>query len=440
MSVIDRPAVRTLFLDRDGTINRKPPEGTYVTRPEDFVLLPDVGPAIRRLNRAGVKVIVVTNQRGVARGLMSESTLADVHHAMHERLAEHGAHVDGVYSCTHDVGECDCRKPGPGLLLRAMRDDPDIAGAPFFVVGDSVSDIEAGVAAGGAGVLLAPAGDPAHDSGGGHVASTLEAAVEWVLGKLAAARVSIMGLGFDSLDEHQVVERVVRSITSGRGGWMVNPNTDVLRQTVKHAELRELVSTADLVVADGMPVVWASCLQRTPIPERVAGSTLIRTLARAAAEHEIPVFLLGGAEGVAERAAARLEAEIPGLVTGSHAPPFGFESDLDAKADIDMALTAFGPAIYFCGFGFPKQEWLMADLVRRYRTSWFIGSGASLAFVAGETKRAPEWMQRAGLEWLHRLGQEPRRLFRRYVIEDAPFAVQMMANSLAGPATSGRSR
>jgi N-acetylglucosaminyldiphosphoundecaprenol N-acetyl-beta-D-mannosaminyltransferase len=427
MSVLDRQSVRTLFLDRDGTINRKPPQGGYVTSPEEFVLLPDAGSAIRRLNQAGVRVIVVTNQRGVARGLMSESTLHDVHQTMRERLAEHGAYVDGVYSCVHDVGECDCRKPSPGLLLRAIEDDPEIARAPFFVVGDSVSDVQAGLAAGGGGVLLSEtAADSVEDPAVSYVASTLGAAVDWVLGP-PAARVSIMGLGFDALDERQVVDQILASIRSGRGGWMVNPNTDVLRQAVKHAELQELVSTADLVVADGMPVVWASRIQRTPVPERVPGSTLIRTLSTAAAEQGVPVFLLGGAEGVATRAAARLEAEIPGLVAGSHFPPFGFESDPGARMAIDKAVRAFDPAIFFCGFGFPKQERLMADLVGRYPESWFIGSGASLAFLAGDTKRAPSWMQRAGLEWLHRLAQEPGRLFRRYVVEDAPFAARMMA-------------
>jgi N-acetylglucosaminyldiphosphoundecaprenol N-acetyl-beta-D-mannosaminyltransferase len=140
---------------------------------------------------------------------------------------------------------------------------------------------------------------------------------------------------------------------------------------------------------------------------------------------------------VAERGARRLERELAGVRVGFHCPPFGFESDPAARADIDGAIQAFGPAIYFCGFGFPKQEHLMAELSARYPESWFVGSGASLSFLAGETRRAPVWMQRSGLEWLFRLSQEPRRLFRRYIVDDIPFAVRMIS---AGAGTYLRRR
>jgi N-acetylglucosaminyldiphosphoundecaprenol N-acetyl-beta-D-mannosaminyltransferase len=246
-----------------------------------------------------------------------------------------------------------------------------------------------------------------------------------------------MATDFDPWSERDVIAHILTSLADGRGGWMVNPNTDVLQQTMQRVDLRRLIHSADLVIADGMPLIWASRVQGEPLPERVAGSTLIRTMSFAAAEAGVPVFLLGGSEGVAERAAARLMTEFPGLVAGYHCPPVGFESDPMQRASIDEAVATFGPAIYYCGLGFPKQERLMAQLVERFPASWFIGSGASLGFVAGETKRAPLWMQDAGLEWCYRLWQEPRRLFPRYVVHDAPFAARMLTRSLIARARRG---
>lgn len=242
-------------------------------------------------------------------------------------------------------------------------------------------------------------------------------------------RIELLGVPFDPLTEQGVIAHVIDSIRSGQGGWIVNPNTDVIRQTVERSELRDLVHTADLVLADGMPLIWISRLLGSPLPERVAGSTLISSLSHAAADAKVPVYLLGGAPTVAERAGARLARESPDLVVGHYSPPFGFDSDPAALRAIDNAIARFGPAIYYCGFGFPKQERLMAQLAVRFPGSWFVGSGASLDFLAGATKRAPAWMQRSGLEWLYRLRQEPRRLFRRYIIDDTPFAARVLATA-----------
>jgi N-acetylglucosaminyldiphosphoundecaprenol N-acetyl-beta-D-mannosaminyltransferase len=252
----------------------------------------------------------------------------------------------------------------------------------------------------------------------------------------------LMGVEIDDLDERELIAHVVTAFSGGEGGWLVNPNVDVLRQIDESPEVHALVASADLVVADGMPLIWASRLQRTPLPERVAGASLIWTLSEAAAAAGIPIFLLGGAPGIGEQAAARLRDAISELVVaGTYSPPFGFEQDPDAIALIDEHLDAAGPSIVFCGFGFPKQERLMAVLAPAHPTSWFIGSGASLTMAAGDVDRAPEWMQQSGLEWLFRLRQEPKRLFSRYIVHDIPFAVRMLSRSAAARMTvAGDSR
>jgi D-glycero-D-manno-heptose 1,7-bisphosphate phosphatase len=137
------------FLDRDGTINAKPSEGDYVTRPDELELLPGAAAAIRSLNDAGVTVVVVTNQRGIALGRMTERELAAVHERLATMLASAaGAHVDSFLHCPHDVGQYECRKPAPGLLRRARERFPWVDLRGSAIVGDSESDVQAGRALG----------------------------------------------------------------------------------------------------------------------------------------------------------------------------------------------------------------------------------------------------------------------------------------------------
>ena len=136
--------LKSVFLDRDGVINRKMPEGQYVTGWEHFDLLPGVPEAIAALNRNGLRVVVVTNQRGIALGLYSAADVEQIHKQLQLTLAESGAHVDGFYFCPHDKRQCDCRKPGPGLYEQAKADFPGITPETSVIIGDSLSDIEFG--------------------------------------------------------------------------------------------------------------------------------------------------------------------------------------------------------------------------------------------------------------------------------------------------------
>jgi D-glycero-D-manno-heptose 1,7-bisphosphate phosphatase len=133
-----------VFLDRDGILNRKPPEGEYVTSWEQFQLLPGVEDAIAAINRSHRKAIVVTNQRGVALGLYSLDDLARMHEQLRDRLAARGAHLDAIYVCPHQSGQCNCRKPLTGLFEQAFRDFPKANPANSVMIGDSLRDIEAG--------------------------------------------------------------------------------------------------------------------------------------------------------------------------------------------------------------------------------------------------------------------------------------------------------
>ncbi|WP_449060788.1 WecB/TagA/CpsF family glycosyltransferase [Planomonospora algeriensis] len=240
-------------------------------------------------------------------------------------------------------------------------------------------------------------------------------------------RVRVAGVAIDPMTETEVVDHVVAALKRGEGGHIVTPNVDISRAVARDAVLRRLVEGADLAVADGMPLVWAARLLGTPVPGRITGADLIWSLSEAAAFYRYPIYLLGGPPGVAEQAAVRLVDRYPGLlVSGVDAPPYGFEDTPDGYERIREAIVAAGPRVVFVGLGFPKQDRLIAALREELPGTWFIGCGAAIAFAAGAVRRAPEWMQRTGLEWLFRLLSEPSRLARRYLVDDLPFALRLL--------------
>jgi N-acetylglucosaminyldiphosphoundecaprenol N-acetyl-beta-D-mannosaminyltransferase len=245
------------------------------------------------------------------------------------------------------------------------------------------------------------------------------------------ASVSLLGLEFAAVSERETVDYVLDGVAAGRGGWICPVNLDVLRQWRQSAEVRELVSRADLVVADGMPLIWAGALQGSRLPERVAGSTLVHSLTAAAADAGASVFLLGGNPGTADAARRRLAERSPALrVAGTLCPPFGFERQGEWLSQIEQTLYESAPDIVYVGLGFPKQERLIVELRKRLPTTWFVSCGISFSFVAGEIKRAPSALQRFGLEWLHRLVQEPQRLYRRYLVQGIPFMFALLWSAL----------
>jgi N-acetylglucosaminyldiphosphoundecaprenol N-acetyl-beta-D-mannosaminyltransferase len=248
---------------------------------------------------------------------------------------------------------------------------------------------------------------------------------------VTAGRVRIAEFAFDALSTDEVAARMLASLSKGVGGRVITPNVDILRRATKDPVAGRLLAEADLVVADGMPLVWAARLAGTPLPERVAGSSLVHLLIAGAARAGIPVVLIGAGPGVAERAAAAQKQIHPGLSIDWQFPPFGFDQDSDEMERISELVGHHDPCLALCGVGFPRQDELGAWLYRRHPGSWFVGCGASISFLAGEVQRAPDLLQNLGLEWVHRLALEPRRLGRRYAA-DIPFALRLLASSARG--------
>jgi len=242
----------------------------------------------------------------------------------------------------------------------------------------------------------------------------------------ALPQIHLQGQPIHQVTQAQAIDHIMASLAAGAGGWVLTPNLDIHRRLCRDREFSDLCRGATLRLADGMPLIWASRLRGTPLPERVAGSDLMVPLAARAAREGRSVFLLGGNPGAADGAAAKLVEQSPGVrIAGTECPPFGFEGDEAYLEGLRARLLGSLPDIIFVGLGSPKQERLIRDLRQFLPRAWFLGVGITLSFVAGEVRRAPVWMRKCGLEWSHRLIQEPRRLGRRYLVDGAPAACML---------------
>jgi N-acetylglucosaminyldiphosphoundecaprenol N-acetyl-beta-D-mannosaminyltransferase len=245
--------------------------------------------------------------------------------------------------------------------------------------------------------------------------------------------VTLMGLDFAQVTEAETIGLVTGALRENRGGWICPTNLDVLRQVTSSEDLRKLVGGADLIVADGMPLLWAARLRGAPLPERVAGSSLISTLSAELASGGHSVYLLGGNEGTAKAAGELLRRSIPGFsLSGWYFPPFGFERSAGEVEKIVTMLEQARPDVVFVGLGFPKQDRLIDQIRQVLPEAWFVSCGASFSLLTGEVPRAPRAVQAVGMEWVHRLVQEPRRLAKRYLLYGLPFAARLFFWSLRG--------
>lgn len=244
--------------------------------------------------------------------------------------------------------------------------------------------------------------------------------------------IRLLGVELHRVSEIEAIQYILDQLDADRGGVVVTPNLDHLRRCQTDKSFGAFVAEAELVVADGMPLVWASRIQGTPLPQRVAGSDLITSLSAAAAGRGKSIFLLGGSPGTAEGAAQILKRDFPTLrVAGTCCPPMGFEHDPVEYHKLEAQLSAARPDIVFVALGSPKQEQLIERIRQVLPRAWWLGVGVSFSFLTGHVKRAPKWIQSLGIEWVHRLCQEPRRLFKRYLIQGIPFAGLLMIDAAA---------
>jgi N-acetylglucosaminyldiphosphoundecaprenol N-acetyl-beta-D-mannosaminyltransferase len=231
--------------------------------------------------------------------------------------------------------------------------------------------------------------------------------------------ITLMGCRIDNLSMEETLGRVEQFIRSGTPHQHVVVNVDKLVKASRDEELRRIINACALVNVDGMPVVWASRLLGKPLKERVAGVDLFEALMRRSGERGWRVFLLGARAEVVAAVADTYRRRYPALVIAGWRD--GYWQGEAEEAQVAEQVRASGADLLFVAIGSPRKEQFLGRWQATMRIPFAMGVGGSFDVAVGRVKRAPRWMQRAGLEWFYRFLQEPRRMFHRYFIEDMAF-------------------
>ncbi len=262
-----------------------------------------------------------------------------------------------------------------------------------------------------------------------------------------AVKISLFGLDFDDLTQAELIERISESVRERRRCWIATVNVNLVCYSARAPAFRALLHSADVITADGMPIVWASKLADRPLRERVTGADLLKPLATRAVQESWRIFLCGGEPGIAERTAQFLSAFAPGVqIVGTASPSFPTsEATWDASRNRALlaAIQSAKPDILLVAFGTPKQEqWIHHHLSTRQLQDVpvVVGIGAAFDFLAGRQRRAPQWMCRMGLEWTHRMTSQPLRLGPRYARDGLTFARLALRAVWGAPAPKTRPR
>ncbi len=229
----------------------------------------------------------------------------------------------------------------------------------------------------------------------------------------------LLNTHINNVSMEEAVQAIENMIIKKKKSYIVAVNVDVVMKMESDSKLKKIVDGADMVLVDGQPLVWIAKWHKRPVKAKISGSDLVPELCKTASEKSYSIFIIGGADGIAERAKEKLEMQLPGIqIIGTYAPPFGFEKDREELGKINAMITEASPDILIVCFGCPKQEKWIYDNYQKYNATVSICAGATVDFLAGNVKRAPKWMSNHGMEWFYRVFQDPKRLLKRYFIDD----------------------
>ena len=217
----------------------------------------------------------------------------------------------------------------------------------------------------------------------------------------------------------ETVTAIEQMIENNKKSYVVAVNVDVVMKIENDPDLKQIVDEADMVLIDGKPLVWISKLQGKPLKAKISGSDLVPILCEVAAQKKYTIFIIGGKDGIAKQAKQKLETRLPEIqIVGTYAPPFGFEKDEKELDKINQMISDVHPDLLIVCFGCPKQEKWIYENISKYDAKVSVCAGATVDFLAGNVNRAPRWMSEHGLEWFYRFLQEPKRMFKRYFVDD----------------------
>ena len=232
-------------------------------------------------------------------------------------------------------------------------------------------------------------------------------------------RIEFMNTKVDNVTMKEALEFINNLIVTKKATYVVTPNVDHIVRLETNKDLQKVYANASLILTDGKPLLWIAKWYGTPIKEKISGSDLFPMVCKMASEKGYTMFFLGAAAGVAAKAAKNLMKRFDGLnVVGTYSPPYGFEKNETELSKIFSMIKAAKPDILIVGLGCPKQELFMYHYCKDLGVPISFGLGASLDFEAGNIKRAPKWMRNHGLEWFYRITQDPKRLVKRYLVDD----------------------
>ncbi|MCI6698766.1 MAG: WecB/TagA/CpsF family glycosyltransferase [Lachnospiraceae bacterium] len=223
----------------------------------------------------------------------------------------------------------------------------------------------------------------------------------------------------NNVSMNETIQAIEGMIAEKKKSYIVAINVDVVLKIEHDQYLKKITDGADMVLVDGQPLVWISKWHKHPVKAKISGSDLVPRVCEVAAKKGYTMYIIGGKVGIAEKAKKNLERQLPGInIVGTFAPPFGFEKDQKELDNINAMITAVHPDILVACFGCPKQEKWVYENYQKYDATVSICAGATVDFLAGNIDRAPKWMSDHGLEWFYRFTKEPKRLFKRYFIDD----------------------
>jgi N-acetylglucosaminyldiphosphoundecaprenol N-acetyl-beta-D-mannosaminyltransferase len=236
-------------------------------------------------------------------------------------------------------------------------------------------------------------------------------------------RANVLGVGVHAIDLLSAAGIIESAVDEGRKGYVCTTGVHGVMEAQRDPRFRRILNEALLVTPDGTPTVWIGRIQGHSTMKRVFGPDLILEVCRRSAGTGMRHFLYGGNPGIADELAESLQRRFPGLeVVGTFTPPFR-PLEPSEQLDLEKQLETARPDIVWVGLSTPKQERFMADNFRRLRCKIMIGVGAAFDIHTGHVKDAPKWVKDAGLQWAHRLCQEPRRLWKRYLVNNSAFLV-----------------
>lgn len=229
----------------------------------------------------------------------------------------------------------------------------------------------------------------------------------------------LLNIFADNLDQYEFLKEIETKMDGEESFYILFSNVDVIIKAENNQYLRKIINEADFSLIDGMPLIWISKLYGEPFKQKLSGSDMVPKICRLSEQKGWKIFLLGGKTGVAQKAAYNLQIKYPKLkIVGTYSPPIGFDKNKDEIIHINQMIYKSGADIVVVCFGCPKQEIFVYKNYKKYGAKMSICAGATIDFIAGQIRRCPKWISRIGFEWFFRFLMEPRRMFKRYFVDD----------------------